>query len=100
MKIDKDCMKRAQHNVLERERRLQLTQQFTVLRVEVPSIRNNERASKSDILNGARSFILKLKQQRMDLDETFEKETRINAQLRKTLNEAIRQYKLSKRGSM
>lgn len=100
-KIDKDCLKRAQHNGLERERRLQLTQQFAVLRVHVPSIRSNERASKSDILEDARDYILKLKLKRRELEDTLERETRINMQLRKTVNEAIRGSKSSsKRGTM
>lgn len=57
-----DKGKRKSHNVLERQRRSELKMSIMSLRDEVPSVSNNNRASKVMILKKATEFIREVKQ--------------------------------------
>lgn len=57
-----DGNKRKSHNVLERQRRSELKMSIMVLRDEVPSVSNNNKASKVVILKKAAEFIGKIKE--------------------------------------
>lgn len=59
--------KRANHNVLERQRRVDLKKNFELLRDCVPNIESNVKAPKVTVLKKAAEYILKLSREEQEL---------------------------------
>jgi hypothetical protein len=77
--------KRHMHNILERKRRNELKNSYEMLRENIPSLEDNERASTGQILLNAVDFINQLKKEQSTLASTLAQMKERNAQLKKTL---------------
>jgi hypothetical protein len=70
------------HNAMERERRVQLRENFEALRLEVPNLKEADKAATLQILREATTFIQRLRdEERRFMDEK---------QRLKSLNDALR----------
>ncbi|KAM7400013.1 hypothetical protein PAMA_004615 [Pampus argenteus] len=58
-----DDDKRRTHNVLERQRRIELKMSFLLLRDQIPALANNEKAAKVVILKKATEFITEIQEE-------------------------------------
>jgi hypothetical protein len=77
--------KRHMHNILERKRRNELKNSYEMLRENIPSLEDNERASTGQILLNAVDYINQLKKEQSTLASTLAQMKERNAQLKKTL---------------
>lgn len=71
------------HNAMERERRVQLRENFEALRQEVPNLRDSEKAATLQILREATTFIQRLRDEERRLLEEKEQLRSVNDNLRR-----------------
>ncbi|KAL6262242.1 hypothetical protein P5V15_007337 [Pogonomyrmex californicus] len=82
--------KRKLHNRMERQRRIDLKNEFNQLRKRIPIIANNEKASKVSILNNARDYILQLISTSVSFDPEIEELKKRQESLKMKIQELIK----------